>query len=226
MHTATYLLTFALLGTGLWLLGGHEGQPSVLARLLNRPDVEIHRRAGWALAALFGIALILRVRAAATFVRESVRVNRGDGGWFRRWPVGALTGRFGSHRGHFDPGQRVANVAFIVTFGVLIVSGIGLTTVHGGPQFVFFDRLHRWATYALMVVVAGHIAIAVGILPGYRGAWRAMHLRGRVPVRTVRRLWPASIKADVDVPMLSAVAAEQDDRATRERPIPRGRVSR
>lgn len=226
MHSGTYVLTFVLLGTGLWLLAGHEGQPSFLARLVNRPDVEIHRRVGWAFVALFGIALTLRVRAAASFVRESVRVNRGDGAWFRRWPVGALTGRFAPHRGHFDPGQRIANLAFIVTFGVLIASGIGLTTVHGGPQFVFFDRLHRWATYALMVVVAAHIAIAVGILPGYRGAWRAMHLRGRTPVRTVRRLWPASIKADLDAPILSASADAQDDRATRARPTCRDPVSR
>ena len=30
-HTATYLLTFVLIGTGWWIATGHDGEPSVLA---------------------------------------------------------------------------------------------------------------------------------------------------------------------------------------------------
>jgi cytochrome b subunit of formate dehydrogenase len=195
LHTATYLLTFALLGTGWWLRLGREGEPSVLARLVDWSDVTIHRRAGWALVALFGIALTLGIRAVVTFVRETLRVNRGDGAWFRRWLIGALTGRFARHSGHFDPGQRVANIAFVATFGMLIVTGIGLTTVHGGPQFVVLARLHRGGTYVLTTLVVAHIFVALGILPGYRGAWHAMHLGGRTPISTARRLWPRSVEA-------------------------------
>jgi formate dehydrogenase subunit gamma len=192
-HTATYLLTFVLLGTGWWLRRGHEGEPTFLARALDMPDTELHRRAGWALTGLGALGITVGARAAFTFVRETLRVNRGDGRWFRRWPGGALTGRFAPHRGLFDPGQRLANVAFVVTFGTLIVTGIGLTTVHGGPQFVTLLKLHRYATYALTALVAAHVLIAVGLLPGYRGAWRSMHRRGRVPRATVERLWPATI---------------------------------
>jgi len=190
LHTGFYLVTLVLLFTGWWLLSGHEGRPSVLARLVDEPDVELHRQAGWALAALAAVAVTLGARGALTFVRETLRVNRGDGRWLARFPLGAVTGRFGHHRGHFDPGQRVANLAFVATLGTLIGTGIGLTTVHGGPTFVWLDHAHRVATYVLAVLVAGHVLVALGILPGYRGVWRAMHLGGRVPAATVRRLWP------------------------------------
>jgi cytochrome b subunit of formate dehydrogenase len=192
-HTATYLVTFVLLATGWWLETGREGQPSMLARIVDLADVEIHRRAGWVLAGLMLLGLTLGARAARTFVRETVRVHRGDGVWFRRWPVGALTGKFAPHRGHFDPGQRVVNVAFVAAFGTLVVTGVGLTTVHGGPQFVLLARLHRGATDVLTVLVVAHVVLALGLLPGYRGVWRSMHMGGRTPTKTTRRLWPASL---------------------------------
>jgi formate dehydrogenase subunit gamma len=192
-HAATYLVTVALLGTGWWLRRGHEGQPSVLARLVGRPDVEVHRGAGWALAGILLVGTTVGFRGARTFVRETARFDHGDGRWLRRWPGGALTGRFAPHQGHFDPGQRIANVAFVVTLGTLVVTGVGLTTIHGGPRFVVLDRVHVLATYALTVLVAGHVLMAVGVLPGYRGAWRSMHLGGRTPRATAARLWPRSV---------------------------------
>ena len=179
-----------------WLRTGREGQPSFLARIFGVADVEIHRRAGWALVALIALGVTLGARAAFTFVRETVRVDRGDARWFRRWPLGALTGRFASHRGHFDPGQRLINIAFVVVLGTLVVTGVGLTMVHGGPEFAVLDYWHRIATYALTVLVIAHVTIALGLLPGYRGAWRSMHLGGRTPTATARRLWPASVDGD------------------------------
>jgi formate dehydrogenase subunit gamma len=192
-HMAVYLVSFLLLGTGWWIRTGHEGQPSVAARLFDTPDTEVHRQAGWVLTVLLGLGLTLGVRAAYRFVRETARVNRGDVRWFLRWPVGALTGRFAGHRGRFDPGQRVANVGFVVAFAALIVSGIGLTTVKGGPSFVWYLRVHRVATYGLTVLVVVHLVMALGLLPGYRGVWRGMHFGGRTPMATVRRLWPATV---------------------------------
>ena len=191
-HAACYLTTLVLLATGWWLLSGHEGQPSLLARVAGRSDVELHRQTGWVLVGLVVIGLTLGVRATATFVRETARVDRGDGRWFLRWPRGAITGRFAPHRGHFDPGQRVANVAFVATLGALIASGIALTTLHGGPTFVWLVRVHRYATYVLLPLVGIHLVLAIGVLPGYHGAWRSMHFGGRTPKTTVERLWPAS----------------------------------
>jgi cytochrome b subunit of formate dehydrogenase len=194
-HSSTYLVVTVLLGTGWWLRRGGEGEPSFLADLFEQPDTEVHRNAGWALTGVAGVGLTLGIRASWTFVRESLRVDRGDGRWFARWPVGALTGRFAPHRGHFDPGQRLANIAFAGSLGALIVSGIALTTLHGGDTFVVMVKVHRYATYVLTVLVIGHVLVALGILPGYRGVWRAMHWGGRIPLATARRLWPSSTRS-------------------------------
>jgi formate dehydrogenase subunit gamma len=203
LHSALYLVSFVLLATGWWIRTGHEGDPSLLARLAGEPDVEVHRDAGWALVALTGLALTAGARGAVTFVRETFRFDRGDLRWFARWPVGVVTGRFGRHRGHFDPGQRVLNILVVVSLGVLVVTGIGLTTVHTGPDFVWLVRAHRYATYAFTALVVAHVVVALGILPGYRGVWRAMHLGGRMPRATAERLWP-----------------EATERAHLQRPVP------
>jgi formate dehydrogenase subunit gamma len=210
LHTATYLTTFALLFTGWWLLTGHDGEPSVLARAFGTQDHELHRDAGWVFVGVVGAGCIVGVRGVITFLRETFRVNRGDGRWFARLPAAAFTGRFARHRGHFDPAQRVANLGFVATLGTLIVTGIALTTTHGGPQFVWLVRLHRYSTYALTVLVVVHVFFALGVLPGYRGVWRAMHLGGRVPAATARRLWPASAAT------ASAPDAQPTDRRTSE----------
>lgn len=196
LHAAVAVSTVVLLGTGWWLRSGREGRSSVLADVLDAPDTDVHRIAGWMLAGLVAGALTLGVRGAWTFARETARIDRGDRRWFRHWPAGALTGRFAPHRGHFDPGQRIANLAFVATLGVLIGSGIALTTLSGGSTFAALVRLHRGATYVLTVLVVGHIVIVSGALPGYRGAWRAMAGRGRVPAATARRLWPADAPPD------------------------------
>jgi formate dehydrogenase subunit gamma len=200
LHTSSYLVIAVLLVTGWWLSTGHEGHPSVLARLVDEPDVELHRKAGWGLVALGIVAVTFGIRGTITFVRETFRINRGDGRWFMRWPLGALRGRFATHRGHFDPGQRVANVLFVATLGTLIVTGIGLTTLHGGPTFVWLARAHRSATYVLTVLVIAHVILAVGILPGYRGAWRAMHRGGCTPAATMQRLWPSEAQGSARPP--------------------------
>jgi formate dehydrogenase subunit gamma len=190
-HAATFAVTAVLLATGWWLRAGREGRPSLIARVLDAPDTEVHRWAGWLLVAVLAAGVTLGVRAAWTFARETLRVDRGDARWFLRWPAGALTGRFARHEGHFDPGQRLANVAFVGAFATVVVSGVALTTLSGGPTFATMVRVHRGATYLLTALVIGHLVVVSGLLPGYRGVWRAMVGRGRVRARTARRLWPS-----------------------------------
>lgn len=189
-HAAVYFTVLLLLGTGWWLLTGHEGDPSPAARLTGVADTTLHTWAGWFLTGLTVVAITLGARATRTFVRETVRVDDGDLRWFVRWPVALFTGRFAHHRGHFDPGQRVANVVLVVLLAALVGSGVGLTLVVGGPGFVWLQRVHRWSTYLITPVLAGHILIASGVLPGYRGVARAMHLGGRLRAETARRIWP------------------------------------
>jgi cytochrome b subunit of formate dehydrogenase len=198
LHAAVYLTTLVLLGTGWWLLLGNEGQPSVLAQVLRVADTDAHKNAGWVLFAAGVLVPLLNAKAARRFLAASVRFDRGDLGWLRRWPAAVLTGRFAHHRGHFDPGQRLANLVIVLGLAILTLSGIGLVLVHGGPAFVWLTRIHRWSTYVLTPVIAGHILIALGVLPGYRGVWRSMHTRRGVDERTARRLWPAWTRTVLD----------------------------
>jgi formate dehydrogenase subunit gamma len=177
--------------TGGWLLTGHEGDPSPLARLTGTSDVLLHRWVGWLASGLVVVAAAVWRRRLRGFVRETFRWDRGDRAWLVRWPAAALTGRFRRHDGDYDPGQRLANVVLVGGLLVLVVSGAALALVHGGPVFVWVHRVHVWATWVVGVMVVGHMVVASGVLPGYRGAWRAMHLGGRLPESVARRLWPA-----------------------------------
>lgn len=193
-HAAVYLTVIVLLATGWWIALGHEGRPSPLSRLTGRPDTQLHTWVGWALALVVVAGLVVGVRSAATFVRESLRFRRQDLRWLGAWPKAIVTGRFARHEGDFDPGQRIANIVLVVLLGTLVVSGVWLARLHGGPTFAVLVHVHRWATYAVTPVILGHVLVAAGILPGYRGVWRSMHLGGHLDVRVARRLWPAWVE--------------------------------
>jgi formate dehydrogenase subunit gamma len=55
--------------------------------------------------------------------------------------------------------------------------------------FAVLVKVHLVVAALLTALLAGHILIATGVLPGYRSVWRSMH-GGRVPEKTARRLWP------------------------------------
>jgi cytochrome b subunit of formate dehydrogenase len=135
--------------------------------------------------------LALAYRGAGRFVRDSTRFDRADLRWFVGWPAAAFTGRFAPHRGRYDPGQRVLNMLLPLGLTVLVTTGIGLALLHGGPAFAILDRVHRVATYPVTGLILGHILVGSGLLPGYRGVWRSMHLGGRLSTGVARRLWPA-----------------------------------
>jgi cytochrome b subunit of formate dehydrogenase len=218
-HAAIYVVTLLLLATGWWLLAGREGQPSPIAQLIGIPDATLHTWLGVVLAIVALAPLPFAIRGTASFMRETVRRDPGDGAWLARWPIAALTGRFRRHEGHFDPGQRIANIAIVGSLGLLIATGVGLIVVDAGPLFAALNLVHRLATYAFTVVIVGHIVVAAGILPGYRGAWRSMHFGGRLRLDTARRLWPgwaerAQTEPDVAQPAVaSATETEAEDDA-------------
>ena len=191
LHAGVYLTTLALLATGLWLLRGQEGHPSILSRATGVADTKLHIWLGWALTAVAALGLVAGVRAIPTFLRETFRADRGDLRWFVRWPKAVFTGRFARHEGHWDPGQRIANVVIVVGLLVLIVTGVGLATLHGGHTFALFAKIHKWTAIVMTPVLLGHVLIAAGVLPGYKGVWRAMHLGGRLKEATAKRVWPA-----------------------------------
>lgn len=189
-HASVYLCLLVLLATGWWLWFGLEGTPSVLAQITGVADAQLHTMLGWVSIALLALGCALGWRAARTLLRDSVRFRRSDLRWFSRWPGALGTGRFGDHDGHFDPGQRLANLVMLASLLLLVGSGAGLAIVSGGPAFVWLDLVHRWSTYVFTPLVVGHIVIASGVLPGYRGVWRAMHLGGHLHESDARRVWP------------------------------------
>jgi cytochrome b subunit of formate dehydrogenase len=194
LHTLVYLSTLFLAYTGIAvLLEGHPG----LSRPLGGhvPTATSHRLVGYGLLVVAALVALVWWRAAGRFVANSVRFSRLDLGWLAGYPRMALApgpSQPAPHRGHFDPGQRVFNLLLVLTFLVLGVTGI----VMGMPErflpsvFGWSLRIHKVATWVLLGLVAGHLLLASGLLPGYRGVWRAMHLGGRVPAATARRLWP------------------------------------
>jgi cytochrome b subunit of formate dehydrogenase len=190
-HAVIYVSVLILLATGWWLLAGQEGSPSPLARLTGMSDISLHKLVGWVLAGAALAGVLLGIRAVPSFVAESVRLRRSELGWFARWPGAVFTGRFGWHQGRFDPGQRLLNITLILGLAALIGSGVGLVLVHGGPVFVVLAQVHQWTTYVVTALILGHVLVASGILPGYHGVWRSMHLGGRLDARVARRLWPA-----------------------------------
>jgi hypothetical protein len=44
--------------------------------------------------------------------------------------------------------------------------------------------------WAFIGFAGAHIFVALGVLPAYRGVWRAMWGSGRVDRRLAQRLWP------------------------------------
>jgi cytochrome b subunit of formate dehydrogenase len=186
-----YLTALPAMFTGWWILASRGGWLGHVFAPLGAPSVRLHVWIGWGLAGAIVLSLLVGGVRAVGFTRETFRLDKGDGRWWLWWPAAVLTGRFARHEGRFDPGQRVANVIMLGGLGVLTVTGVALTTLHGGPVFALLDRIHRLTTLVVTPVILGHILVALGVLPGYRGVWRSMHLGGRVPVAVARRLWPA-----------------------------------
>ena len=225
-------MTLLLLATGWWLLAGREGNPSPLARLTRVADARLHVWFGWALVVAALAPLPFAARGVLAFLRETFRRDRGDVRWLASLPLAAVTGRFRRHEGHFDPGQRIANVAIVGLLLALVVSGVTLVLVPSGPLFAAADAVHRLSTIAFTVVIVGHIVVAAGILPGYRGVWRSMHLGGRLDLDTARRLWPGwtdrQMGADADAVAGAGAGAASAPTAARSprRPARRATTSR
>jgi cytochrome b subunit of formate dehydrogenase len=195
LHALVYLTTAFLAYSGIAVLAeGHPGLASVLGG--HVPAATSHRWVGYGLLVVAVLVVVVWWRAAGRFLIDSVEFRRSDLSWFAGYPRMALTPRrppsAPHHFGHFDPGQRVFNLLLVLALVVLGGTGVVL----GMPErfvpavFGWSLRVHEVTTWVLIGLVLGHLLLASGVLPGYRGVWRAMHRDGRVPAATARRLWP------------------------------------
>src|SRR5438128_1963121 len=72
LHAGIYTTVLVLLATGWWLLAGHEGHPSPLARLTTMPDTSLHKLFGWALTGIAAVGVLFGVPAIPSFLSESM----------------------------------------------------------------------------------------------------------------------------------------------------------
>lgn len=198
LHTALFLAAGFLLVSGvafLWevfavqdLLGGHVAA------------ARWHRWVGMGLVVTLGLLVpLLRPRAVLTFIRESIRFSRPELRWFRSYPgfaLGLSRHTLPRHGGHFDPGQRLFNLALVAAFLALSVTGVLMAFPDRFQPLVFAWslRIHRIATWLFVALAAAHILVASGLLPGYRGVWRAMLGSGRVDRSLALGLWPGWVE--------------------------------
>lgn len=161
IHASAFLI---LLGTGAVLY-----LPSLAdvvgSRALMR-DVHLWTALGWVVA----LALVVAVgdrRGLARTVRE-LDVLDGDD---RRW----LRGRRDVPQGRFNAGQKL-NAAVSAAFAVLLaISGLLLWLGERFASLRFAGPLvvHDWVTYASLVLLLGHLYLAV-LHPATRHALRGM----------------------------------------------------
>jgi cytochrome b subunit of formate dehydrogenase len=194
IHAGLYLTTGFLLLSGISVAG--EGHP-VLADLIGGHVAAAgwHRWVGFGLIGAGLLLPVLRPRATLRFLAESVRFHPSDLRWFAAYPGFVFSPRRhdpARHEGHFDPGQRVLNCLIILSLAALSVTGIVMSVPERvtPAAFAVSFKIHVVATVVLAALVGGHVLVASGLLPAYRGVWRAMHGGGRVSTDLARRLWP------------------------------------
>jgi formate dehydrogenase subunit gamma len=164
---------FVMLGSGLALY-----LPS-LSNIVARPTAK-----AWHLwsAAVLGIGIVALValgnrRALARTARDLERLDEDDARWLAGGPKRFVTGDAAPPQGRFNAGQKL-NAA--VTLGLMIVMAVtGLLLWYGEQDTTYRYSgtvfVHDWGTFILMLLVAGHIYLAV-LHPATRHALRGMTL--------------------------------------------------
>jgi formate dehydrogenase subunit gamma len=136
-------------------------------------DLSFDAHVGSAVVLVCGLAVLVLAanrRALQRTVRDLTTAEEFDGAWLRGAPVRALHGGEAPPAGRFNAGQKV-NFALV---------GLGLAALYGTGLALLLDRgpqgpLHHLAAIAMVVLVAGHIYMAV-INPGTRHALRGITL--------------------------------------------------
>jgi formate dehydrogenase subunit gamma len=169
VHATAFL---ALLATGLVLY-----VPRLSILVGRRPlvkDLHVYTAVGW-IAALTLVVVLGDRRRLRTTVRELDEFDRDDLRWLRRRPA---------EQGRFNAGQKV-NAMLTASFALLFaVSGALLWLGERDHRFQFASTilLHDWLTYVSLVLLTGHLYLAL-IYPATRHS-----LRG-ITTGSVRRDW-------------------------------------
>lgn len=174
-HAAAF---FLLLATGLVLLVPELSEAVARRNLVK--NVHLWTAVGWAVVMVVIAVAGDRARLAADW-REIERLDADDRAWLRlrRAP-----------QGRFNAGQKV-NALLTAAFTVLfVVSGLVLWLGERDHRFLLdgAGTVHDAVTYASIVLVAGHLYLAV-VHPTTRHALRGM-TRGEVSADWAERHHP------------------------------------
>ena len=158
VHAAAF---FVLLATGLVLLVPELSE--VVARRPLVKNVHLFTAVAWA-AALVAIVVLGDRRRLAAAWREAETIDADD----RRWLVGRR-----APQGRFNAGQKLNVVLTAALAVVFTVSGVFLWLGERDHTFLLdgAGTVHDVATYVSIVLVAGHLYLAV-VHPTTRHALR------------------------------------------------------
>jgi formate dehydrogenase subunit gamma len=154
---------FGLLATGLFLY-----VPRLSILVGRRPllkNLHVYTAVAW-LAALILVLVLGDRRRLRRTVRELDEFDRDDVNWLRRKPA---------PQGRFNAGQKI-NAVLTAAFALLFaVSGLLLWLGERDHRFQFASTilLHDWLMYLSLVLLVGHLYLAL-IYPATRHSLRGM----------------------------------------------------
>ncbi len=156
-HWLLAVTFFVMLGSGLALY-----LPD-LATLVDRPTAKAWHI--WsALALPIGIAVLVLVGNRRSLLRSAVEIDRFDADDARFLnPSRIVTGRHAPPQNRFNAGQKLNTVLTAALLAVLFVTG-GLLWLGERNHAFRFDGtviVHDWSMFALIVLVAGHLYMAI-----------------------------------------------------------------
>ena len=156
-HWLLAVTFFVMLGSGLALY-----LPD-LATLVDRPTAKTWHI--WsALALPIGIAVLVLVGNRRSLLRSAAEIDRFDADDARFLnPSRIVTGRHAPPQNRFNAGQKLNTVLTAALLAVLFVTG-GLLWLGERNHAFRFDGtviVHDWSMFALIVLVAGHLYMAI-----------------------------------------------------------------
>jgi formate dehydrogenase subunit gamma len=144
-----------------------------------------------------GVALVVirgNRRALGRSAHELVALDDRDRQWLAHAPAHLLAGTAGPAAGRFNAGQKLNFISVCVLLAALYISGVDTIVVGTHHNLVF--AVHKVATVAAGVLVAGHVYMAV-VNRGTRGALEGM-LTGEVDRAWAQAHYPRWTAAQPD----------------------------
>lgn len=141
------------------------------------------------------MAVALRFRGTVHFLSEYTRWSLNDLVWLIKFLPSLIRPdrvRLPVIKTKINPGERLVGQTMLAICSVLFLSGLVRMIGEQVPRGVVnrAEVVHQAAALLLYFVGAMHMTVGSGILPAYRGVWRAMFGDGSIEISLGRRHWP------------------------------------